>query len=454
MKRERISYVVSRIIIAVMIIFMISIFIRMFTRVVLIDMFNIEGTIVDIVMFDRADLRISDKKLQSQNPNINIDWAAEYPFEEGKQPVEGSAVENIQNPILERYKETVFSLEGMIEAYTSDNVIFHSKFIEIGSLYRSIIDWNIYSPNEEKKYVVVSDDYIISLIEKCETSEMVNFVADFQNFLDSQDIPLVYVQTPAKICKDDSIDGVADFANESLDELISDLEANHINCIDLRQMLHEEKKSHHEVFFDTDHHWRAETGLWAAKRTAEYLNEKTDILADSDILSPENFTSEVYEDIFLGTKGKKISLSVVEPDDVTLLYPKKSVDMQIEVPEKGISKTGGFEIMYSLENLEVKDYYYDDIYNVFMCGSSMSPVVHITNNSVENDYKILVISDSFKTTYSPFLSLLYNKVDSIDLRTFTGSVETLIKKNGYDAVVVLYSEMSVLPMNANCFNFK
>ena len=76
--------------------------------------------------------------------------------------------------------------------------------------------------------------------------------------------------------------------------------------------------NHHGMFFATDHHWKPETGLWAARHILRFLRDDYGWPVEPENLSPEKFDYAVSHGRFLGALGKKITLSRARPDDFTV----------------------------------------------------------------------------------------------------------------------------------------
>ena len=60
-------------------------------------------------------------------------------------------------------------------------------------------------------------------------------------------------------------------------------------------------------------------------------------------------------------------------------------------------------------------------------------------NQPDNGKKVLFIRDSFCDTLVPYFALGCRRLVSLDLRHFTGSLETLIREEKPDVIVVMYT---------------
>ena len=144
--------------------------------------------------------------------------------------------------------------------------------------------------------------------------------------------------------------------------------------------------------------------------------------------------------MLLGSYGKKITKAKTEPDDFTLIIPKKEYQIHFEVYDKQnkiADNYGSYDAMIDYDSIDSKDLYGKDPYHGYGYGSSNN---FVENLSVDNDYKILLIGDSFTNVIIPFLALETKKIDRLDLRYFNGSLESFIKANKpYDVCIVLYN---------------
>ena len=203
-----------------------------------------------------------------------------------------------------------------------------------------------------------------------------------------------------------------------------------------------EKLDHHSLFFRTDHHWKCEAGLWAARHILEYLKQQYGYRVEPEKLNDDQFTSVLYPSCFLGSRGKKVTLSVTSPDDFTLLYPIYDTEMHFSIPDKEIDLEGDFSVVYDLSRVGTIDYYETNAYGAYMYGDNA--LARFENRLSDNDLRLLFIHDSFGDCVLPFVSLGIRYVDSLDLRHFTGSVQAFIDETKPDAVIVLYNP-SVIP---------
>ena len=192
--------------------------------------------------------------------------------------------------------------------------------------------------------------------------------------------------------------------------------------------------NHHEAFFITDHHWKPETGLWAAREILKFLRDDYKWPVNPEILNPENFDYVIYRDWFLGSYGRKVTLVRADPEDFTMIYPKFNTLLHLETPYVNIS--GDFSSTYDMELVRKKDYYNFAPTNLYFHGRR--PIMKIENLLADNDKKLMLVFDSFSMYVLPFLALDIRHIEAVDLRQFNGSLETYIKRNKPDAIILIY----------------
>lgn len=280
-------------------------------------------------------------------------------------------------------------------------------------------------------------------------------IAAFGEELNARGIDLLYVQYPFKLDKDDKQlpVGVEDYTNETVDEMLGLLRQQGIATLDIRQRIKEEKLDHYSLFFRTDHHWKPETGLWAAKEICETLNNDYGFGIDLSKLDTRNFTPSVYKNWFLGSQGKRVGRFYAGTDDFTFILPSYVTDMACVYHPKDandLRREGTFEDTFIFyDRLLEKDYFRKNPYVVYTNGD-YSYTEH-TNHSLAGK-KILAIRDSYSCVVVPFLSLTAcRELHTIDPRHFDGSIQDYIADFQPDIVLLLYYPTAL--SNNLFFNF-
>jgi hypothetical protein len=408
----------------VTVLFMTSIILRFFVLQVLIQKMRMDNVITRMVFFDE----LLNELLETDTGRIN--WAALYPFRENDTGNNKGRIENLG--------DRAAGVRRRIEKYTKDLLINHMNFIEWAVQYEKIAGWNVL--NED--IFDMGDGHLSEVIKKsrCLPSRAAA-IYDFYDFLQSMDIDFLYVQSPYKIQKNDTITGTLDFSGQNSDELLYALSSRQIPCIDLRDNIQEENLDHRSLFYRTDHHWKTETGLWAAKKIAEYLNEHKDMTIDLALFDPERYHHDIFKDWHLGILGKKVTLVRTRADDFTFIHPGFDTDFSLKIPDKHVDTRGNFDVFMEHAMLDKKNYYLLDAYGAYLYGNR--PLINIHNNGLSKGKRVLLIKDSFVNVVAPFLSMGIEILDMVDARIFDGSIKNYIEKTKPDMVIILYNQASI-----------
>ena len=73
------------------------------------------------------------------------------------------------------------------------------------------------------------------------------------------------------------------------------------------------------------------------------------------------------------------------------------------------------------------------------------PEVIIENHLAKNDYKILIVKDSFALPFTAFLSTMTSEIRMLDFRYYDEmSVEEYVAANDIDAVLYVYKSINTI----------
>ncbi len=178
-----------------------------------------------------------------------------------------------------------------------------------------------------------------------------------------------------------------------------------------------------------EHHMVPKAGLWSAGKVSEHINEIMELQTDSPTFDIENYTitsidkpSEWLNDIFIVYKGV---------ENLDLLHPRFDTDITKYVADYNMELQGPFDsTMYSWWELPA--------YNTWNHGIKAIKTYRNYLRGEENT-KILLLTESYSDVISPFIACAYANVDEIDLRIFTGSLQTYIEETAPDLIISMYS---------------
>lgn len=418
----------------VLVVFMSGIFLRLGTRQVLVKRLGMDNAFTQMVLFDRQELQVKegDKK-----KNVDINWAAKYPFYE-QQAASYQLGNLLRN--MSGLKMSIKKLEEeKIDKWCRDYLAFYSVLVEAGRGIDNVLAWDLMTPGMD--VYRLQDGYLTYSHRKLDMAEHIGAVAEFAQLVSQQGGRLLYVQSPGKTNPfgDRELDGL-DYANYNTDMLLQGLQARGVDVFDLRQDMYRDmgNEGWHKAFFRTDHHWLPSTALWAAEKLAARLHADYDVDVDFGHFSEADYDVVNYENYFLGSQGKKVTLAKTTAEDIALYYPKFSTDVRLEIPSLGIDTRGDFTIMYDMERVKKRDFYGGNPYAAYGYGDMPEIKVHNFTNEHLRDKKILIIRDSMVDTVLPFLSMGLKDITLLDIRHFNGSVRRYVEDCKPDIVIVMY----------------
>jgi hypothetical protein len=131
--------IVTRCFIGVMVLFMASIFLRFFTKNVLIEKLQMDNIFTKIIFFDSPTSEETAAK-ETTTEEVDIDWEKLYPFRDS----DAVGFNNIaagETSILDDFKNTVFRIEEKVERYThhKDNLVMYMQIVESAVKYENLI---------------------------------------------------------------------------------------------------------------------------------------------------------------------------------------------------------------------------------------------------------------------------------------------------------------------------
>lgn len=378
-----------------------------------------------------------------------VDWARKYPFEKNE-----TLVQKIVAKVGLRDSRALFmvsfvlsklnakpTLAERLDIKVNDKLIGYYHMAEFGRRTEDNFGWGLMNPGT--KVVSYGDGYFNFAYQKLDMSSRAKALARLNAFAQSQGAQFFYVQAPIKASPTEDLMSlhIRDHANENGDQLLAMLKADGIDYLDLRPILGEGKtpQEYHQMFFRTDHHWLPQTAVHAAYIVGQKLARDCGIEVDLSQLSLAKYDIEMKDGLFLGSSGKKVTLARTKPDDFPILHPKESTHFFMNWYGLRPDQEGPLEIAYDSREIAIKDVYRLNTYCMYGYGDQ--PLYFLENRKLEQlkDQKVLIIKDSFTDTMGPFLGMGVKHLVVVDVRAFTGSVETLIRKEKPDVIFVMYT---------------
>lgn len=392
----------------------------------------------------------NDVSEEDGSKEVNIDWASIYPYDEADLYV--NKAQSGAGGLLSRYTGLVNGLEAQIEWYTTDGLPMQTKLTELAMGYESLIGWKV----QEQDYdavITLRNGHLTCICPEQDVEQIVESITGFRDFLRERDIELMYVMVPFKVdTEDDELPlGITDASNANSDRLLARLEEESVDYLDLRACEKEDGIRHYDMFYYTDHHWKSSAAIWACGRVAEKMQELYGYSYDPELFDLANYDRIIYPEVFLGSYGRRVTLSKASPEDFEILYPTNGMEYHLVMPEKNVDVTGGFgEVFIDYSMLKITDYYEMDAYSSYV--TLRKYVAVIENAQAENaDKKILILRDSFGNNFGPYFAQQYGTVELIDVSEFTGSIKSYIEQSRPDAVLLLYNPTMIEPIDYSSY---
>lgn len=443
MKKIKIEHVFSSLFIIFIIFFMCTIAVRVFSSKILHMEINTPNA--------------SEQNITSVEP-VSTKWDVLYPYDnscsfEYREKTEDS--QTVQETTEKsKYLSSADELKGKIDYYSTKLLFGRMAFVEANASFCKAVGEKIITGSDS--VVSLRNGYLSLISGECDTDYAAESLSWFSNILKEKNVNFLYVQYPAKESPYLNMlpVGVTDNHNKNADRLLESLKKEKVDFIDFRILLNEHTSDWYGSFYKTDHHWKAETGVWAAGIIANHLNVKFGYDVSGSVGNTENYNIKVYEKYSLGSEGKISTLKFADPEDFSIITPKIKTSYDVQYFPGG-HMAGRFEdVLINISVFDKKDYYNISCYSSYMYGNHA--IVSIHNNDVKNGKRLLVIGDSFCNCVVPYLSCGIEYIDVIDKKMFNGSIISYISSFKPDTVIVAYypGMLHSNPSRTNFYNFE
>jgi hypothetical protein len=349
--------------------------------------------------------------------------------------------EDISLPVNKNAKKSIYSTIIIIKnrmARYFDNIALRYFYIELNGFLQKAMG-KVY----DNAVYRLNNGYLstVNLTPQPLIPQFADNLIALNNKLKDRKINLLFIQAPVKISKFDNqlpVD-IREYSNEDCDLFLKLIDKADIDNIDLRQVIHDEKLEHYNMFFKTDLHWKPEAGLWAAGKVSEYLNKNYGFEIDNLLYNPDNYNYEIYKECMLGSQGRRVGIIFAGLDDLTVITPKFVTHFfQKKVSWGPVISIGNFqETFIDLRLIHPSNLY---IYSGYDTYTDINLPVSTIQNNIKNDKRILLIRDSFALVFAPFMALGCSTLDAIQLGEYTGgSLIDYIDQTKPDLVIFLYT---------------
>ena len=233
---------------------------------------------------------------------------------------------------------------------------------------------------------------------------------------------------------------VLDYSDEIAAEIVERMSRTDIPMLDSRDVLTATGLDLDQYLMYTDQHWATRASLIMAQHIAQELSDMTGIDLEPEKLDVSQFNTETYPKLFLGKYGQRIGPWNIDPDDITIYWPKYDTHIRRYTNYLG-------------DITEIEGSFYDSVirwkYLQPDAGRTWNIKAYFDYGLTENHdiytnpdgapCTILLLKDSYSASIGSFLSLVAENVVAVDLRRSERTLQEWIDSCEPDAVVVAYS---------------
>ena len=269
--------------------------------------------------------------------------------------------------------------------------------------------------------------------------------------LEVRGIHYLYIAAPQKIQRGAELlpRGLEESGNATCDAYLAELDRLGVDYLDLRPVF-ESNGIYSNWFFRTDHHWKPEAAFFAWQYLSGELDLRYGYETPSILTNPNNWSTRVLDDFFLGSQGKRVGSLYAGVDDFTIYTPKFDTNLTYTNSDGSFDRSGPFaQSVCFPERVEERDWFNGNPYTYYSGGDyAMATMV---NHNNPKGPKVVLLRESFSCALAPFLALSCSELTTIDLRYFSGDLMDTIRELEPDLVLTLYTASST--GLDNMFNF-
>lgn len=328
----------------------------------------------------------------------------------------------------------------MFDERASEFFVFHDASISAYGGIQKLVDRSLIDDTDKSSQVVKLNNGYLTFKENGDTdlSSLEKYLTELKKTCDRSGSWLMYVNKTSKATSSPELLPLfyPYVYRSNFNEIKPKLQQRDISVLDIEEKITENNIDKYSLFFKTDHHWTPQAGVWVSKTICQEINDRYGWELDLSVFDLDRYSIKTYENSFLGSQGKRVGALFDGVDDFSVVKPTFDTNLTVEMEDVGFNETGDFqktmlhEESITPDNLLNKD---DTAYDTYMRGNHA--LVKITNHTISNGKKALLVLDSFGCVVAPYLSLQFSQLDCIDIRSYTDSVEDYIEENRPDIVI-------------------
>lgn len=358
----------------------------------------------------------------------------------------GSALTLIEN-LDKGYSAATAEFTAGVEASASERLTYHNLLLDLNSIKCNLLNTRMVKKDDE---IIIRSDFdslapVLGEMSDETINNAVSCIDELYRVSSENGAEFLYAASPHKSSIVPIPENFDNYAMNNHQRFIQSMRSADIPVLDLAEMIASDSELAENAFFRTDHHWKPHIGFWASSSICEELSSRYGFEYDKEMTNTDNFSTETYRNVFLGSYGKKVGRFFTDggAEDIDLITPKFETSFTEEQPYKDLVRTGTFEdILVRRGHLtQEKNLYKINTYVAYTGGDYRLQI--IKNNLNQSGKKILVVRDSFACVVTPFLALNAAELHIADMRDFipteTFNLYDYIAEIKPDYVVVLFN---------------
>ena len=209
-----------------------------------------------------------------------------------------------------------------LDDYLASNVYLSDELGYLNSSFQYDLDKRMITTGS-RQMLTLNSGHLYDLQDFVSMESAAQNIAEMQQT--AGDIPFLFVYEHPTIYSDTQMPegyDVLDYSDEIAEDITTRLNAAGIDMIDSREVLGGSGLELDDFLMVTDQHWATRAALVMAQAIAEHVNETTGSDMDTGLLDIDQFDTRTYPKLFLGKYGQRVGTMNVDPDDITVYWPK------------------------------------------------------------------------------------------------------------------------------------
>lgn len=316
----------------------------------------------------------------------------------------------------------------------------HNDWIELYGSFQKGMDRRIQGNME---YVLSEDGLLVKVAGEREVEPFANELVAFKQQLDQKQIPLLYVQMPARVPKDSqAAPETLTRINTYYEEIRNITDPAGIRCLD-EQKLKERNayESITDIYFKTDVHPSTNGEIIMANEIAKELNAIFGTTYFEQLIQVDDPRFQKISHPFLGNFAFSIGTKYIGADTFEEYIPKEPTSFRVRDVGGNWIKEGSFDevVMNGITSTPEEELYTYWIVNYM---NFTQPAYHVENLNKPEGPNLMVVCDSCCYRTLSYLALECNTITIIDPRYIPVGgpeyIEMAMAEKEYDAVIYLH----------------